>query len=97
PEELGQIITSRLKIPTIGIGSGRFTDGQVLIVNDILGITPRKLKLATKYQDYQTLTFQAIEQYKEEVEQNVFPSEENVKHMAQEELQNLIEWGKQSL
>lgn len=97
PEELGQIITEKLSIPTIGIGSGRFTDGQVLIVNDILGITPRKLKLAKKYQDYQNLTVQAIEQYKEEVEQNVFPSEENVRHMPEEELQNLIEWGMQSL
>jgi 3-methyl-2-oxobutanoate hydroxymethyltransferase len=97
PEELGQIITEKLSIPTIGIGSGRFTDGQVLIVNDILGITPRKLKLAKKYQDYQTLTVQAIEQYKEEVEQKIFPSEENVRHMPQEELQNLIEWVNQSL
>ncbi len=97
PEELGQIITSKVKIPTIGIGSGRFTDGQVLIVNDILGITPRQLRLAKKYQDYQTLTVQAIEQYKKEVEQKIFPSEENVRHMLQEELQNLIQWVKQSL
>ena len=91
PSELGQIITEKLSIPTIGIGSGRFTDGQVLIVNDILGITPRQLKLAKKYQDYQSLTIQAIRQYKEEVEQNVFPAEENARHMVQEELQKLIE------
>ncbi|KAF3889217.1 MULTISPECIES: 3-methyl-2-oxobutanoate hydroxymethyltransferase [Nostocales] len=89
PEELGQIVTEKLSIPTIGIGSGRFTDGQVLIVNDILGITPRKLKLAKTYQDYQTLTAQAIQKYKEDVEQNLFPTEENVWHMAEEELKHL--------
>ncbi|GAA6617399.1 3-methyl-2-oxobutanoate hydroxymethyltransferase [Scytonema sp. NUACC26] len=88
PEELGQIVTEKLSIPTIGIGSGRFTDGQVLIVNDILGITPRKLKLAKKYQDYQTLTAQTIQKYKEDVEQSLFPAEENVWHMAEEELKH---------
>ncbi|MBW4617399.1 MAG: 3-methyl-2-oxobutanoate hydroxymethyltransferase [Desmonostoc vinosum HA7617-LM4] len=95
PEELGKIISEKLTIPTIGIGSGKFTDGQVLIINDILGITPRKLKLAKKYQDYQTLTVQAIEQYKEEVEKKLFPSDENVGHMQSEELQNLLEWVEQ--
>lgn len=92
PEELGQILTEKLSIPTIGIGAGRFTDGQVLIVNDVLGITPQKLKLAKNYQDYQTLTLQAVKQYKEEVEQGIFPLENNVRHLAQEELQKLIDW-----
>ncbi|NEP12959.1 MAG: 3-methyl-2-oxobutanoate hydroxymethyltransferase [Symploca sp. SIO1A3] len=92
PEELGQIISQNSKVPTIGIGSGRFTDGQVLIVNDILGITPYKLKLAKKYQDYQTLTLDTIEKYRKEVEQQVFPSEDNVRHMAKDELEQLIAW-----
>lgn len=92
PEELGQIITQKSGVPTIGIGSGRFTDGQVLIVNDILGITPYKLRLAKKYQDYQTLTLDTIKQYREEVEQKIFPSEDNVRHMATDELQQLMAW-----
>lgn len=92
PEELGKLITESVKVPTIGIGAGRFTDGQVLIVNDILGITPRKLKLAKRYLDYQTSTLQVIAQYKEEVEQQSFPAEENVRHMAEDELQQLIDW-----
>lgn len=92
PEEVGQLITERVKVPTIGIGAGRFTDGQVLIVNDILGITPRKLRLAKRYQDYQNSTLQAIKQYKEEVERYMFPAKENIRHMAAEEVQQLIEW-----
>ena len=92
PEELAQVITQKLKIPTIGIGSGRYTDGQVLIVNDILGITPRKFRLAKKYQDFQTLTLDAIEKYSQDVEQNAFPSEENLRHMPETELEQLNQW-----
>jgi 3-methyl-2-oxobutanoate hydroxymethyltransferase len=92
PEELGKIVSEKLKIPTIGIGAGRFTDGQVLIVNDIVGITPRKLKLAKRYLDYQNSTTDAIDRYKQEVEQIIFPAEENVRHMEESELQKLMEW-----
>jgi 3-methyl-2-oxobutanoate hydroxymethyltransferase len=92
PEEVGKLITERLQIPTIGIGAGRFTDGQVLIVNDILGITPRKLRLAKRYQDYQNTTLRTIHRYADDVVQQMFPAEENVRHMAIEELQELTEW-----
>ena len=95
PEEVGKLITETVKVPTLAIGAGRFADGQVLIVNDILGITPKKLKLAKQYQDFQTLAFQAILAYKEEVECQQFPADENVRHMAPEELQLLIEWVRQ--
>ncbi|NET34694.1 MAG: 3-methyl-2-oxobutanoate hydroxymethyltransferase [Cyanothece sp. SIO1E1] len=97
PEEVGKLITEAVSIPTIGIGAGRFTDGQVLIVNDILGMTPRKLKLAKHYQDYQTSTAQVINQYKMEVEQKLFPAEANVRHMADAELQQLNEWAQKYL
>jgi 3-methyl-2-oxobutanoate hydroxymethyltransferase len=97
PEEVGKLITESVNVPTIGIGAGRFTDGQVLIVNDILGITPRQLKLAKRYQDYRTLTLQSIHQYKKEVEHPSFPGEENVRHMAADELQPLLEWVQREL
>lgn len=92
PEELGKVISDRIHIPTIGIGAGRHTDGQVLIVNDILGITPRKFRLAKKYQDYQSLTLQVLQEYGNEVEQVMFPAEENVSHMAAAEREQLLAW-----
>lgn len=92
PEEVAKLITEELKIPTIGIGAGRYTDGQVLIVNDILGITPRKLRLAKQYLNYGETTLQAIHQYRQEVEQQQFPTEDNVRHMVVEEWQQLLTW-----
>jgi 3-methyl-2-oxobutanoate hydroxymethyltransferase len=92
PEEVAKIITEKVKVPTIGIGAGRFTDGQVLIINDILGITPRQLKLAKKYQDYQSLTSEAIAHYKEDVEQTLFPTRENIRPMPEAELKQLAQW-----
>ncbi len=91
-EELGQLITETVQVPTIGIGSGRFTDGQVLIVNDILGITPRKLRLAKRYLDYQTSTLDAIQQYCTDVEQQHFPAEDNAHHMDDAELRLMLAW-----
>ncbi len=92
PEEVAQIITEKVKVPTIGIGAGRFTDGQVLIINDILGITPRQLKLAKRYQDYQSLTLEAIARYKEDVERTLFPARENIRPMSKSELEQLTQW-----
>jgi 3-methyl-2-oxobutanoate hydroxymethyltransferase len=96
-EELGKLITETVEVPTIGIGSGRFTDGQVLIVNDILGITPRKLRLAKRYLDYQTSTLGAIRQYCADVEQHEFPTEDNVRHMDAAELQPMMAWANRQL
>ncbi len=93
PEELGRLLTQKLRIPTIGIGAGRYCDGQVLIINDLLGITPFDLIHAKKYQNYQEKTFQAISNYKGDVENHRFPVEANVIKMDQVELTKLEEWG----
>lgn len=90
-EEISQIITTTLDIPTIGIGAGRFCDGQVLVINDILGIgTP--FKHAKRYQDYNNLTLEAIRQYKEEVENGTFPTDANVAHIPEDKLARIQNW-----
>ena len=77
-EDISRLITERLEIPTIGIGAGRYCDGQVLVITDVLGISPFTRKLAKRYQEYRDLTVQAIGSYKEEVEGRRFPDEGNV-------------------
>ena len=90
-EEVSQIITSNLNIPTIGIGAGRFCDGQVLVINDILGIGP-PFKHAKRYQDYNHLTFEAICQYREEVANGTFPTEANTSHIPSDKLARVQKW-----
>jgi 3-methyl-2-oxobutanoate hydroxymethyltransferase len=95
PEPLGKAITACLHIPTIGIGAGRFCDGQVLIIHDLLGLTPFRLKFVKRYQHYRELTLQAIEQYAHEVERDLFPTEETVFQMDEGERVNIESWTKQ--
>ncbi|UQZ85467.1 3-methyl-2-oxobutanoate hydroxymethyltransferase [Paenibacillus konkukensis] len=90
PEELGKIITEQVTIPTIGIGAGRFTDGQVLIVHDMLGITPRELRHSKNYGHVGEIMLKSFQEYASEVEAGAFPNVSNVRHMKAEELSQLM-------
>ena len=90
-EEVSQIITEAIDIPTIGIGAGRYCDGQVLVINDVLGIGPL-FKHARRYQDYDHLTFEAILQYINDVENGEFPRDDNVVHIAPDKLARVQKW-----
>ncbi len=77
PTPVAQIITESLSIPTIGIGAGPYCDGQVLVTHDLLGMyekfTPKFVK---KYLDLAPQIKGAFASFKEEVEEGIFPSEE---------------------
>ena len=90
-EEISQIITETVDIPTIGIGAGRYCDGQVLVINDILGIGP-PFKHAKRYQDYNQLTFEAICQYRKEVANRTFPTDANTSHIPADKLARVQKW-----
>jgi 3-methyl-2-oxobutanoate hydroxymethyltransferase len=96
PEALGKAITECLRIPTIGIGAGRFCDGQVLIIHDLLGLTPFHLRFVKRYQQFRELTLQAIAQYKLDVEEGVFPSGETAFEMDEDERLKVEQWMHQS-
>lgn len=77
PMYLAQKITEELSIPTIGIGAGPHCDGQVLVLHDVLGLFERFLpKFAKRYANLKDQALEAITRYKREVEDGVFPSEE---------------------
>lgn len=80
PEELAGEITRKVSIPTIGIGAGRLCDGQVLVIHDVLGLTPRKLSFAKVYADLGTLARTAVGQYVDEVRSGTWPDEGHVFH-----------------
>lgn len=90
-EEISHIITEKLHIPTIGIGAGRYCDGQVLVINDVLGLGPL-FKHVRRYQEYEHLTFEAISAYIYDVENGDFPTDENVVHIAADKLARVQKW-----
>lgn len=91
PEEVAKLISERLEIPTIGIAAGRYCDGQVQIINDLLGMTSRKLIHVKEYENYKESTYEAVRKYKEEVENLLFPQENNTRHMDVNELSKIKE------
>ncbi len=78
PEPLAREITETLSIPTIGIGAGRYCDGQVLVINDLLGIDDKfNPKFLKKYANLHRTVKRALKQYDTEVKERSFPDEEH--------------------
>ena len=78
PMGLAARITQRLSIPTIGIGAGVACDGQVLVVDDMLGFfTEFRPKFVKRYADLGALASEAIADYAAEVRARTFPAEEH--------------------
>ena len=73
PEKLAERITGLLKIPVIGIGAGPFTDGQVLVMHDMLGLYGAPPSFVKKYLDGRRLVVNAINDFDSEVKNSVFP------------------------
>jgi len=78
PERVAAYITKRLHIPTIGIGAGAHTDGQVLVIHDLLGLFDRFLpKFAKQYAQLHGNIAQALSAYRTDVETRAFPAPEH--------------------
>ena len=77
PKRLAALITQNLSIPTIGIGAGPDCDGQVLVINNLLGLTDFNPKLAKQYVNLKDIMSQAISAYRDEVKGGQFPTKEN--------------------
>lgn len=78
-EEAALSVQNNVNVPTIGIGAGRFTDGQVLVFYDAVGMLDKKPpKFVKKFADSRTLIVNALRNYKDEVKNGLFPSEENI-------------------
>ena len=71
--EVAKKITEKLSIPTICIGSGPYCDGQVLVLHDIIGLTPSPPPFAKKYRDAAKLVREAVASFAEEVRSGTFP------------------------
>ncbi|WP_433184365.1 3-methyl-2-oxobutanoate hydroxymethyltransferase [Actinoallomurus sp. CA-150999] len=77
PSELADRVTAALSIPTIGIGAGPGTDAQVLVWQDMAGLTPHTAKFVKKYADVAGVLRGAVQEYAAEVVSGAFPGPEH--------------------
>ena len=90
--EVSQIISETVNVPIIGIGSGVNCDGQVLVVQDVLGMYDKiKPKFAKRYMNLSEDIVKSLEEYRSDVESGAFPAKENSFSMNEEELKKLRE------
>lgn len=90
PGALAQKITESLSVPTIGIGAGKYCDGQVLVVYDALGMTRGHVaKFVKKFANLEPLIHEALQEYIKEVEEGTFPGPEHTYTIKDEVLEKL--------
>jgi 3-methyl-2-oxobutanoate hydroxymethyltransferase len=99
PGKIAQLISEQLEIPTIGIGAGVGTDGQILLAYDLLGVfTDFKPKFTKRYAKLTEVAVGGIEQYVREVKDGSFPDDDHtygVDDAVFEEFASLVEKRKQ--
>lgn len=87
PLEAAELITEAVNIPTIGIGAGNVTDGQILVYHDILGLFDRFTpKFVRRYAELGTASREALEMYCADVRRTTFPGDKNTIYMPEDHL-----------
>ena len=90
PEELAKLITESLQIPTIGIGAGRYCDGQIQVLHDLIGLFGTQVpKHAKSYVDLKNIISKSLSTYQQEVLQKQMPSNSQIYNMNETELEQL--------
>jgi len=84
-EPLARRITAALSIPTIGIGGSVACDGQILVLEDMLGLSPRVAKFVKRYGDLGPSIESAVAAYAADVRARAFPGPEHVYSMRKKE------------
>ena len=93
PWQLAKLITSVVKVPTIGIGAGPYCDGQILVIHDMLGIfTEIKPKFVKYFGNIGKSIRKALETYKSEVNQSIYPDQEHSYESPQDALNDINKW-----
>ena len=91
PAESAKYITENLKIPTIGIGGGKYCSGQIVVTDDILGkFTDFTPKFVKQYANLHDTVLNGVKDYKNEVKSGIFPSDKESFELDKEEKEKLI-------
>ena len=98
PTVVAQSFSEYINIPTIGIGAGNLTDGQVLVLHDLLGMKSKEYidaKFVKRYDQQYEATLNALKTYKVEIEKREFPTDNYSYDMGNDINDSLKEWKKE--
>jgi 3-methyl-2-oxobutanoate hydroxymethyltransferase len=90
PERVAAAVTERLRVPTIGIGAGAATDGQVLVTHDVLGLSETSPRFARRYASLYDEVLRAGQGFCRDVASGAFPSAEEAFGMRDEEWEGFV-------
>jgi len=76
-EDLAKLITKSVSIPTIGIGASKYCDGQILVINDMLGLSSFYPKFVKRYSNLKKIIENSIKRYVRDVKHSRFPNIKN--------------------
>lgn len=95
PDVVANMVTAAIDIPTIGIGAGKGTDGQVLVFHDVLGIEDRFVpKFVRKYADIKSASVEALTEFAGDVRSGAFPDDSETYHVDDETASELALYGR---
>ena len=77
-ESLAKEITANIEVPTIGIGASKHCDGQILVIDDILGLSNLNPKFVKKYSNVEEIIEKSVKRYCKDVKRRKFPSSQHV-------------------
>jgi 3-methyl-2-oxobutanoate hydroxymethyltransferase len=98
PDEVAKLVTDAVDVPTIGIGAGRATDGQVLVYHDVLGIEDRMApKFVRRYADVGGVSVEALAAFADDVRSGRFPNDDESYHLSAEVSESLSLYGSPSV
>ncbi|WP_419786255.1 3-methyl-2-oxobutanoate hydroxymethyltransferase [Pseudodesulfovibrio sp.] len=87
PVEVAQLITEAVSIPTIGIGAGNATDGQILVYHDVLGLFDRFTpKFVRRYAELGEASVDSLIRYRDDVRRLLFPADKNTFFMPEDQV-----------
>jgi 3-methyl-2-oxobutanoate hydroxymethyltransferase len=91
PAKIAKVISEQLDIPTIGIGAGSGTDGQILLSYDLLGVfTDFKPKFTKRYANLTEVAVNGLKKYVQEVKNGSFPDEEHSYSVSDKEYETFL-------
>ncbi len=91
PWQLARVITEKVSIPVIGIGAGKYCDGQVLVYHDVMGLfTGKRPKFVKQYVDARSEMVKGVQEYMKELKEGMFPAEQHTFTMTEEVLEEVL-------